>query len=191
MRVGLQGEKAVTGRRRSPGGRGRGSNPTGQPRREWRTSTVSNTPLLRVWGPLIRELPESPVLGGWVRGREQRANGRAPSLHLHNSRETQWVGGEGDTRAEPTLTISIDFYPSPPGNPGQKEKEDRRVRKPWNAIRERLWAPDPQPSLKEKEAGPLPPRAVPTPNPIPGTGKSQGTGFQGSPPPHGEGRRKG
>lgn len=44
-------------------------------------------------------------------------------------------GGEEDTRAEPSLTVSVELYPSPPGDPGRKEKEDRHVRTPWNVIR--------------------------------------------------------
>lgn len=43
-----------------------------------------------------------------------------------------------------------------------------------------------QPSLKEMEAGPLPPKAISFPNRILGTGASQGTGFEVSPPPSGE-----
>lgn len=57
------------------------------------------------------------------------------SLPLPNHKETWQAGGEEDTRAEPSLTVSVEFYPSPPGNPGRKEKEDRHVRTPWNAIR--------------------------------------------------------
>lgn len=45
------------------------------------------------------------------------------------------MASEEDPRAEPILTISIEFYPSPPGNPGRKEKKDRQVRTPWNVTR--------------------------------------------------------
>lgn len=45
------------------------------------------------------------------------------------------MASEEDTRAEPILTVSIEFYPSPPGNPGRKEKKDRQVRTPWNVTR--------------------------------------------------------
>lgn len=45
------------------------------------------------------------------------------------------MASEEDRRAEPILTISIEFYPSPPGNPGRKEKKDRQVRTPWNVTR--------------------------------------------------------
>lgn len=56
-------------------------------------------------------------------------------LSLPNHKVTQRMGGEADTRAEPTLTVSIEFYLSPPGKPGRKEKEDRQVRTLWSVIR--------------------------------------------------------
>lgn len=91
-------------------------------------------------------------------------------------------------RAEPALTISIDFYPSPAGNPGRKEKEDRQVRTLWNVIRGAAPALGAQPSLNEMEAGTLPPEAISSPDPILDPGANQGTGFEVSPCPSGEGQ---
>lgn len=76
-------------------------------------------------------------------------------------------------RTEPTLTISIDFYRSPPGNPGRKEKEDRQVRTPWNVTRRKGLGTKPQRSVKEMEAGPLPPEDI-LPESHPGTGQAKG-----------------
>lgn len=45
------------------------------------------------------------------------------------------MGGEEDVRAEISLTVSVEFYPSPPRSSGRKEKEDRHIRTPWNVIR--------------------------------------------------------
>lgn len=103
------------------------------------------TSLLRVWGLQLRAARGSPVLReGWEL---QVKLGLGLllwltevfivlSLHLPNHKETRQMGGEEDMRAEPSLTISVEFYPSPPGNPGRKEKEDRYIRTPWSVIRE-------------------------------------------------------
>lgn len=69
------------------------------------------------------------------------------------------MGGEVDTRAEPTLTISIEFYLSPPGKPGRK-KEDRQVRTLWSVIRGDALGSKPQGSLRAMEVGPLPPEDI-------------------------------
>lgn len=132
------------------------------------------TSLLGVWGLLLRaaqrkpcpqegwELPVKPRLGQLLWLTEVFI---MLSLHLPNPKETWQTGGEEDTQAEPSLTVSVEFYPSPSGNPGRKEKEDRHVRTPWNVIGERPWAPSPQPSTKVMEGGPLPPEDIHPPIP--------------------------
>lgn len=83
------------------------------------------TPLLRVWGLLIRELPGRPVLEDWGSHREQCSN-RSPSLHLHDPRETQQVGGEGDTQGRPHTYHLRRFLSLASWEPGQ-EGEGRQT----------------------------------------------------------------
>lgn len=139
------------------------------------------TSLLGVWGLLLRTAQRKPhPQEGWELPAKLRLGQLLwltevfimLSLHLPNPKETWQTGGEEDTRAEPSRTISVEFYPSPSGNPGRKEKEDRHVRTPWNVIGERPWAPSPQPSTKVMEGGPLPPADI-HPQSHAGTGTSR------------------
>lgn len=86
------------------------------------------------------------------------------------------MGGEVDTRAEPTLTISIEFYLSPPGKPGRK-KEDRQVRTLWSVIRGDALGSKPQGALGRWRLG-LCLLRTSIPKSHPGPGTSQGTGFR-------------
>lgn len=137
-------------------------------------SSVRDDSLLGVWGLLLRAAKRKPCpQEGWELLVKLRLGQLLwltevfimLSLHLPNPKETWQTGGKEDTRAEPSLTVSVEFYPSLSGNPSRKEKEDRHVRTPWNVIGERPWAPSPQPSTKVMEGGPLPPKDIHPPIP--------------------------
>lgn len=87
------------------------------------------------------------------------------------------MGRGADTRAEPTLTISIEFYLSPPGKPGRKEKEDRQVRTLWSVIRGDSLGSKPQGALRRWRLGLCLLRTSILKS-HPGPGTSQGAGFR-------------
>lgn len=91
------------------------------------------------------------------------------------------MGGEADTRAEPTLTISIEFYLSPSGKPGRKEKEYRQIRTLWSVIRGDTLGSKPQGALRRWRLGLCLLRtSLLKSHPSPGTSQGAGSGVPNS-----------
>lgn len=100
--------------------------------------------LLRVWGPPSQRAAgrKSGPQGGvgqllWLAGAFILLFSPMP-----NPKETQQKGDE-DTRAEPTLTISIEFDPSPAGTQAGRRRETDELGTPGMSPGQRLWAAKP------------------------------------------------
>ena len=159
---------------------------TSQPHRGGGVRTLAVTPLLRVWGLLLRASRRKPCPQEGIAAAGKTGVGPAAladrsvhcalSLHLPNYKETQQMEGEEETRAGPSLTVSVEFYPSPPGKPGRKEKEGRQVRTPWNVTRGEALSSKPL-AVRRWRLG-LCLLRIYTPKAHPGNGTRQGAGFK-------------
>lgn len=79
---------------------------------------------------------------------------------MPNHKETQQTGDEEDTRAEPTLTVSIEFDPSPAGTQAGRRRETDELGTLECHQGKGSGQQNSQWSLKEMEAGSLPPEDI-------------------------------